>query len=151
MHFRWALQIPACIALCATPAWAQTTSDMILGEVFGLGSGFAAGLAVNLPPPPSAGERRAIEFPGVRAVIWRSARGSLPLSLEASGQSALRGISKILAESTQSGAIPNYGKPIAQTASSFRFRGPAEACDELLDLSYREGVLVSAQWTFCAE
>jgi len=151
MGLRWLFYVAMYAVLCGTHAWAQTTTDMFLGDAFGLGRGFAAGVASNLAPPPSAGERRVIQLPGMRVVVWRNTDGVLPLSLEASGQPALRKISKELAEVPQSGVIPNYGKATAQTTTTFRFSGPAESCDEFLDLGYRKGVLVSAKWTFCAE
>ena len=148
MHLHWILSVSA---VCVSSAFAQPSTDMIVGDSFSLGRGFAAGMAVNLPAPPPAGERRVLRSPGLRAVVWRSADGALPLFLEASGQGALRKISKGLAETPQSGVIPNLGTPILQTSASFRYRGLSEACDEFLDLGYRDGVLVSAKWTFCAE
>lgn len=133
------------------------------GAVFGLGEGLAAATAVTLEPSrierirsaPSGQlvERRHYEKNGlvVTAIAIPGDKAILPVAVEVTTPEAIRMVSKTLAELSRGDVLPTFGPPILETALAIRYRGPAEACDEFIDLGFKGQALASVHWSFCGE
>lgn len=133
------------------PANAQTgsTPQAALADLFGIGRGFAAGLAASLPP--SATGKQSVAMRGFRVTVNRTDAGLVPLALEARSPEAVAVISKALFETTRASLVASLGTPKELYDGTLRFAGPAEACGESVDLAFRGERLAGISWRFCAE
>lgn len=152
--------------LTISVAFAQS-SDAVqaaLSGLFGVGKGFAVGIAATSKPSSSETlqaksgfspvvERKTYIHSEIQAVLVGQvgSKNLLPVSVAATTPAAIRLISKELSELTRSGAIPNYGKPVNQSENTMRYLGPAESCTEYLDLRFKFEALESVKWSFCGE
>jgi hypothetical protein len=132
-------------------AGAQTAlpSQAALADLFGIGRGFAAGLAASLPP--SATGKQSVAMRGFRVTVDRSDAGVVPLVLEAKSPEAVAVISKTLFEIPRTTLLASLGTPKELYDGSLRYAGPAVACAEYVDLSFRGERLAGITWRFCAE
>lgn len=132
------------------------------GSIFGLGEGIATAIAATLEPSSvdqmsdnaaNLVERRTYRKDGLAVTVIAIPRDKavLPIMVEATTPAAIRMVSKTLSEMSRSSIVPSFGLPVSENASGFRYRGPAESCDEFIDLGFKEQVLMSVRWSFCAE
>jgi hypothetical protein len=138
------------IALAQQPPTVET----FRGHVFGVGEGFGAAVAARVRKLPSSGtvsRQELVVFNGVRVTVLRTSTQVIPLQVEAPSPEAVRVVNKTLSEMPRSGLVPNFGVPQSESDDVVTYRGPAEICEELLELKFSDNALVSAKWTFCID
>jgi hypothetical protein len=132
-------------------AHAQTrpSQEAAVADLFGVGRGFAAGLAASLPP--SATGKQSVAMRGFRVTVNRTDAGLVPLVLEAKSPEAVAVISKTLFETTRNTLVGSLGTPKELYDGSLRYAGPSQGCAEYVDVSFRGERLAGITWRFCSE
>jgi len=156
-------------ALCFAGPVAQAQNAEIAralnrGALFGLGMGIASALAYTLKPTKveamaeagNAGggaQRRTYGRPGVQVIVASlgASKAVVPIRVELTSLPMIRTFAKTLSETPRSAVVANFGTPEQQSPSSIRYRGPSEACDESLEMTFHGNTLESLKWSFCSD